>query len=145
MVTVSPLDSRSPECWKYALRLPCDPRAARIARVTVRAILSSHGLHEIVDVTELLTSELVTNAYQHTKGPSSVRLVALGGGRLRVFVWDDSAYVPPPFDDPDAAPVPPSPRRTSTTAEASSSSGSAPTGGGAGRWRAGASGEAEGS
>ncbi|WP_327345441.1 ATP-binding protein [Streptomyces europaeiscabiei] len=109
MVTVSPLDSRSPECWKYALRLPCDPRAARIARVTVRAILSSHGLHEIVDATELLTSELVTNAYQHTKGPSSVRLVALGGGRVRVFVWDDSAYVPPPFDDPDAAPVPRSP------------------------------------
>ncbi|WP_200303732.1 ATP-binding protein [Streptomyces adelaidensis] len=107
MVTVSPPDSRSPECWQYSLRLPYDPRAARIARVTVRAILSSHGREDILDVVELLTSELVTNAYQHTKGPSSVRLVALLGGRLRVFVWDDSPHVPPRFDDSEAAPPPP--------------------------------------
>ncbi|MGW0841354.1 ATP-binding protein [Streptomyces sp. NPDC002787] len=109
MGTVSPPDSRSPESWQYSLRLPYDPRAPRIARVTVRAILSSHGRDDILDVVELLTSELVTNAYQHTKGPASVRLVALLGGRLRVFVWDGSPQVPPLFGDPEAAPNPPPP------------------------------------
>lgn len=109
MVTVSPSDSRSPECWQYSLRLPHDPRAARIARVTVRAILASHGRDELLDVTELLTSELVSNAYRHTKGPSSVRLVALHGGRLRVFVWDRSPHVPPSFGEVSVAPCAPSP------------------------------------
>lgn len=38
MVTVSP-----PGTWVYALRLPHDPRAARVARMTVRAALNGHG------------------------------------------------------------------------------------------------------
>ncbi|GGN53153.1 ATPase [Streptomyces albiflavescens] len=92
MVTVAP-----PDTWVYALRLPHDPRAARVARMTVRAALGGHGLHEVLDVVELLTSELVTNAYRHTKGPASLRLTALGGGRLRVGVWDSSPYIPAPF------------------------------------------------
>lgn len=58
-----------PDTWVYALRLPHDPRAARVARMTVRATLNGHGMHEVVDVVELLTSELVTNAYRHTRGP----------------------------------------------------------------------------
>ncbi|WP_205632317.1 ATP-binding protein, partial [Streptomyces ossamyceticus] len=56
-----------------------------------------------------MTSELVSNAYQHTKGPSSVRLVALYGGRLRVFVWDGSPYVPPSFGEVSVAPSRPVP------------------------------------
>ncbi|WKX13080.1 ATP-binding protein [Streptomyces sp. NL15-2K] len=95
MVTVSP-----PDTWVYALRLPHDPRAARVARMTVRAALNGHGMPEVLDVVELLTSELVTNAYRHTKGPASLRLTALGGGRLRVGVWDTSCYIPAPFDKP---------------------------------------------
>jgi anti-sigma regulatory factor (Ser/Thr protein kinase) len=55
---------------------------------------------EVLNVVELLTSELVTNAYRHTKGPASLRLTALGGGRLRVGVWDTSAHIPAPFDKP---------------------------------------------
>jgi len=78
MVTVAP-----PDTWVYALRLPHDPRAARVARMTVRAVLNGHGMREVLDVVELLTSELVTNAYQYAKGPASLRLTALGGGRLR--------------------------------------------------------------
>ncbi|MET7781645.1 MULTISPECIES: ATP-binding protein [Streptomyces] len=102
MVTVSP-----PDTWAYALRLPHDPRAARVARMTVRAALNAHGMPEALDVIELLTSELVTNAYRHTKGPASLRLTALGGGRLRVGVWDSSSHVPAPFDKPPGDRVPP--------------------------------------
>lgn len=91
MVTVSP-----PDTWVYALRLPLDPRAARVARMTVRAALNGHGMREALDVVELLMSELVTNAYRHTKGPASLRLTALGDGRLRVGVWDTSPIFPPP-------------------------------------------------
>ncbi|MBT3153016.1 ATP-binding protein [Streptomyces sp. CHD11] len=92
MVTVA-----TPHPWAYALRLPHDPRAVRVARVTVRAALDGHGMQDAVDVVELLTSELVTNAYRHTDGPASLRLTGLGDGRLRVGVWDSDPRVPAPF------------------------------------------------
>ncbi|WP_306189389.1 ATP-binding protein [Streptomyces sp. MK5] len=95
MGTVSPSDT-----WVYALRLPHDPRAARVARMTVRAALSSHGRQELLDPVELLASELVTNAYRHTKGPASLRLTALADGRLRVGVWDSHPRIPAPFGEP---------------------------------------------
>jgi anti-sigma regulatory factor (Ser/Thr protein kinase) len=104
MGTVSP-----PHTWVYALRLPHDPRAACVARTTVRSVLSGHGRHEVLDVVELLVSELVTNAYRHTKGPASLRLTALSDGRLRVGVWDTSSYIPAPFDQPPGVRVPPAP------------------------------------
>jgi anti-sigma regulatory factor (Ser/Thr protein kinase) len=77
--------------------------------MTVRATLNGHGMHEVVDIVELLTSELVTNAYRHTRGPSSLRLTALGEGRLRTGVWDTSSHIPAPFDKPpgDRIPSPP--------------------------------------
>ncbi|MFC8372626.1 ATP-binding protein [Streptomyces sp. NPDC057239] len=92
MVTVAP-----PHPWTYALRLPHDPRAVRVARMTVRAALDGHGMQDALDVVELLTSELVTNAYLHTKGPASLRLTGLSDGRLRVGVWDSDPYIPAPF------------------------------------------------
>ncbi|MGW3940747.1 ATP-binding protein [Streptomyces phaeochromogenes] len=104
MVTVVP-----PDTWTYALRLPHDPRAARVARMTVRAALNGHGMDEVLDAVELLTSELVTNAYRHTRGPASLRLTALGDGRLRVGVWDRSPYIPAPFDKPPGDRIPPPP------------------------------------
>ncbi|MGW2701697.1 ATP-binding protein [Streptomyces sp. NPDC001340] len=84
--------------WIFALRLSQDPRAAQVARATVRAALCGHGRQEALDVVELLTSELVTNAYRHTKGPASLRLTTLADGRLRVGVWD--SRIPAPFGDP---------------------------------------------
>ncbi|MER6688487.1 ATP-binding protein [Streptomyces minutiscleroticus] len=104
MVTVSP-----PGTWAYVLRLPHDPRAARVARMTVRAALNGHGAGEVVDVVELLVSEQVTNAYRHTKGPASLRLAALAGGRLRVGVRDGHPHVPAPFGRPPWDRVPPPP------------------------------------
>lgn len=53
--------------------------------------------------------ELVTNAYRHTKGPASLRLTALGGGQLRVGVWDTNPHIPAPFGKPPGDPVPPAP------------------------------------
>ncbi|WP_427922119.1 ATP-binding protein [Streptomyces sp. cg40] len=104
MVTVSP-----PATWAYTLRLPHDPRAARVARMTVRAALDGHGMSELLGVVELLTSELVTNAYRHTRGPASLRLTALGDGRLRVGVWDSNPHVPAPFDRRSVERLPPAP------------------------------------
>jgi len=92
MATVSP-------DWVYTLSLPHDPRAPRIARTTVRSVLGCHGLSGLADTAELLTSELVTNAYRHTDGPSSLRLRGTGG-RLRVSVWDTEPAIPSPFDRP---------------------------------------------
>ncbi|KUO20173.1 ATP-binding protein [Streptomyces dysideae] len=101
MVTVSP--SLPSECeteptWAYALQLPHDSRAARIARVTLRAVLAGHGMSQHVDAAELLASELVTNAYRHATGPAALRLCGIGAGRLRVSVWDANPHIPPPFD-----------------------------------------------
>ncbi|MFH8463825.1 ATP-binding protein [Streptomyces sp. NPDC017991] len=103
MVTVSPSPSLPPEyeaylSWVYALQLPHDPRAARIARVTLRAVLAGHGLTQLVDVAELLASELVTNAYRHSSGPAALRLRGLAGRGLRLSVWDTNPHIPPPFD-----------------------------------------------
>ncbi|MBC9728581.1 ATP-binding protein [Streptomyces sp. TRM68367] len=86
-----------PDTWVYALRLPHDPRAARVARMTVRSVLDSHGRPEILDAVELMASEMVSNAYRHTDGPASLRLTALADGRLRVGVWDSHPRVPAPF------------------------------------------------
>ncbi|WP_328339486.1 ATP-binding protein [Streptomyces violaceus] len=104
MRTVSP-----PDTWVYALRLPHDPRAARVARMTVRSVLDSHGRPEVRDTVELLTSELVTNTYLHTKGPASLRLTSLAGGRLRVGVWDRHPGIPAPFGKPPGDRVPAAP------------------------------------
>ncbi|AZQ35861.1 ATP-binding protein [Streptomyces cyaneochromogenes] len=101
MRTVSP-----PDTWVYALRLPHDPRAARVARMTVRSVLASHGRTEVFDAVELLTSEMVTNTYLHTNGPSSLRLTALADGRLRVGVWDSHPRIPAPFGHPPHDHVP---------------------------------------
>ncbi|MGA5317902.1 ATP-binding protein [Streptomyces pseudogriseolus] len=101
MVTVAP-----PRSWAYALRLPRDPRAVRVARMTVRVALDGHGRQDALDVVELLTSELVTNAYLHTKGPASLRLTGLSDGRVRVGVWDSDPYIPAPFGGPGEDRVP---------------------------------------
>ncbi|MBB5117428.1 ATP-binding protein [Streptomyces eurocidicus] len=89
MATVS-----APPPWTYTLELPHDPRAPGIARATLRAVLDGHGMGELSDTAELLASELVTNAYEHTDGPSSLRLRGLEGRWIRVSVWDSSPDVP---------------------------------------------------
>ena len=98
MVTVSPPECEVSPTWAYALQLPHDPRAARIARVTLRAVLAGHGMSQLQDSAELLASELVTNAYRYSTGPATLRLRGLDRSRLRVSVWDANPHIPPPFD-----------------------------------------------
>ncbi|WP_210578100.1 ATP-binding protein [Streptomyces sp. GESEQ-4] len=98
MVTVSPSPCEASPPWAYALQLPHDARAVRIARVTLHAVLSGHGMTQLLDSAELLTSELVTNAYRHSAGPATLRLRGVGRNRLRVSVWDTNPHIPPPFD-----------------------------------------------
>lgn len=98
MVTVSPPKSEASASCAYALQLPHDRLAPRIARATLRAVLTGHGLNQLAELAALLTSELVTNAYRHSTGPATLRLRVLGGTRLRVGVWDANPHIPPPFD-----------------------------------------------
>ncbi|MFG2128087.1 ATP-binding protein [Streptomyces sp. NPDC048751] len=98
MVTVSPSECEEVPTWAYALQLPHDPRAARIARVTLRAVVAGHGMTQVQDTAELLASELVTNAYRYSTGPATLCLKGLGRSRLRVSVWDANPHIPPPFD-----------------------------------------------
>lgn len=93
MTTVTP---RAP--WPYALHLPHDRLAPRVARMTLRAALASHGMADRVETAELLASELVTNAYRHSQGPAALRLRHMDGDWLRISVWDTNPHIPAPFD-----------------------------------------------
>ncbi|WGD41698.1 ATP-binding protein [Streptomyces cathayae] len=83
------------EPWEYSLYIPNDPRAVTISRRTLRLILTMHGLIRLVDVAELLATELVTNAVRHTKGPAALR-VRWAAGVLRIGAWDADPEPPLP-------------------------------------------------
>ncbi|MGX1909654.1 ATP-binding protein [Streptomyces phaeochromogenes] len=83
------------ESWEYSLCIPNDPRAVTICRRTLRLILTMHGLIRLVDVAELLATELVANAVCHTKGPAALR-VRWSAGVLRIGAWDADPEPPEP-------------------------------------------------
>ena len=56
------------------LELPAEPAAAGLARRAVIGFLTDRGLVDVVDDSELLVSELVTNAVQHARAPLGLRL-----------------------------------------------------------------------
>jgi anti-sigma regulatory factor (Ser/Thr protein kinase) len=64
-----PEDSRC--CWE----LDCEETSVRQARHLIRDPLKRWGLEDLQPVTELLVSELVTNAIRYAKGDISLRLV----------------------------------------------------------------------
>ena len=83
------------EPWEYSLYIPNDPRAVTVCRRTLRLILTMHGLIGLVDVAELLATELVANAVRHTKGPAALR-VRWAAGVLRIGAWDADPEPPEP-------------------------------------------------
>ncbi|BFO14540.1 ATP-binding protein [Streptomyces sp. KM77-8] len=83
------------ESWEYSLSIPNDPRAVTVSRRTLRLILTMHGLIGLVDVAELLATELVANAVRHTKGPAALR-VHWAAGVLRIGAWDSDPAPPEP-------------------------------------------------
>ncbi|MER6350201.1 SpoIIE family protein phosphatase [Streptomyces sp. NPDC001595] len=74
--------------WK----LPAEPTAAGLARSMVRDRLTVWGLEELVFTTELIVSELVTNAYRYAGGPVQLRLIR--DGQLICEVSDTSSTSP---------------------------------------------------
>ncbi len=66
--------------------------AARRARSLIKRPLRQWGLTELIPVTELVVSELVTNAVRYAQSKISLRLVLEGG--LFCEILDDSAAVP---------------------------------------------------
>lgn len=93
--------------WAYTLRLPHDLRAPGIARTTLRAVLASHDMAELIGTAELLASELVTNAHRHTQGPYTLDLRPTAEDRVRLAVWDTSTHIPPGFAGSLGGPPPP--------------------------------------
>ncbi|WP_172383886.1 ATP-binding protein [Streptomyces sp. MNP-20] len=90
------------EPWEYTLHIPRELCAVTVCRHTLRVILAVHGLGGVVDVAELLATELVSNAVRHTKGPVSFRLL-WADGVLRIGAWD--ADPTPPAPTPRPAPL----------------------------------------
>ncbi|GEC04952.1 ATPase [Streptomyces spinoverrucosus] len=89
------------ESWEYSIYIPNDLRAVTVSRRTLRLILTLHGLIRLVDVAELLATELVSNAVRHTKGPAALR-VRWSDGVLRIGAWDadpEPPEPPRPFDE----------------------------------------------
>jgi Stage II sporulation protein E (SpoIIE)/GAF domain/Histidine kinase-like ATPase domain len=68
------------------------PRAARHVRALVSSTLSEWGLDRHIDATELMATELVTNAIRYTTRPISLRLQSTG--ILRCEVTDDDHHLP---------------------------------------------------
>ncbi|MGP2436757.1 ATP-binding protein [Streptomyces sp. JW3] len=84
------------ESWDYTLQIPNDLRAVTVCRRTLRLILTMHGLIRLVDVAELLATELVSNAVRHTKGPAALRVRWAPPGTLRIGAWDSDPQPPEP-------------------------------------------------
>lgn len=69
--TRTPDAARSAASWEF----PADPAAARTARHMAARQLGEWGLDHLVPDTELIVSELVTNAVRHGVGPLHLRLI----------------------------------------------------------------------
>ncbi|MGW7079178.1 ATP-binding protein [Streptomyces sp. NPDC054871] len=93
--------------WSYTLQLPHDPRAPGIARATLRAVLATYGLPQLLPTAELLAAEMLNNAHCHTDGPYALRLRHSSPQGIRVAVLDSDPRIPPGFGRPGSPPVPP--------------------------------------
>ncbi|MFJ9242234.1 ATP-binding protein [Streptomyces sp. NPDC101776] len=69
--------------------------SVRQARELVRKRLAEYGLQDLVDIAELLVSELATNAVVHAGGRYRLTL-SLGVGTLRCEVADERRHLPRP-------------------------------------------------
>lgn len=79
-------------------------RAVPQARRIIRTELARWGLHEYVEIAELLVSELVTNALRHARGPIQLRMSHSADGRmLRCDIADGCPATPPAARPPARA------------------------------------------
>jgi anti-sigma regulatory factor (Ser/Thr protein kinase) len=75
-------------CWN----LPADPAVVADARARTARQLAAWGLEEMTFTTELLVSELVTNAIRHAQSPIQLRIIL--DGVLSCEVFDGSNTAP---------------------------------------------------
>src|SRR6202035_2915656 len=75
-------------CWD----LPAEPAVVAEARARTVRQLSAWGLNELAFITELLVSELVTNAIRHAQSPIQLRLIL--DGVLSCEVSDGGSTAP---------------------------------------------------
>ncbi|RFS85511.1 GAF domain-containing protein [Actinomadura spongiicola] len=83
---------RLPEDRFASWTLPADPAAVRRARGLVRSKLAEWDLEELDYTTQLLASELITNAFRYAPGPIELRLLL--ERTLVCEVLDRSAALP---------------------------------------------------
>ncbi|MET9400074.1 ATP-binding protein [Kitasatospora sp. NPDC002965] len=76
--------------------------AVGAVRRRLRAALGHWGVPELADTAELLSSELVTNALQHTSQGAVFDAVLTADLRLRIEVQDAAARLPGRRRDPEA-------------------------------------------
>ena len=78
---------------KVVLELEARPQSAGEARRAVESLLSRWDLDSLVDVTVLLTSEVVTNAILHAR-TNVVVIIVVDVPTVRVEVSDDAEQYP---------------------------------------------------
>lgn len=80
------------------MNLPGDLSSSAYARESIRLTLGEWGMVDLLDETEIIASELVTNAVRHGAGPITLHLAAPADrSSLRVGVHDsDGTRVPLP-------------------------------------------------
>ncbi|MFJ9060611.1 SpoIIE family protein phosphatase [Streptomyces sp. NPDC102409] len=74
LARTSALEEEAVACWDF----PADPAAVASARAAVTGKLTAWGLEEQAFATELIVSELVTNAVRYAGGPVGLRLIRAG-------------------------------------------------------------------
>jgi anti-sigma regulatory factor (Ser/Thr protein kinase) len=84
---------RIPEDHRISFPLEAELSSVRQARAMIRDPLKRWGLEDLIPVTELLVSELVTNAIKYAKGETLLQLV-LEPDRLVCEVHDTSPALP---------------------------------------------------
>ena len=94
LARVRELTSDEMASWSF----PAQARVVREARRNVRATLDRWGLGALADTSELIVSELVTNAVKHARGPVKVRLLR---GRSLVCEVGDASFAVPSLRDPE--------------------------------------------
>jgi serine phosphatase RsbU (regulator of sigma subunit) len=82
------LDARRVACWD----VPDDPAAVSDLRAAIIRRLTDWGLEDLAFTTELIASELITNAIRHADGPVQARLLR---DRALVFEVSDGSGTSP--------------------------------------------------
>jgi anti-sigma regulatory factor (Ser/Thr protein kinase) len=94
---------RQAEVRQCRIELVSGPTAPAEARQQVRAVIRVWGVPVDADTAELLTSELVTNAFLHDEGEWITLAIKCRHGQLRVDVHDSASGLPRQAQSPEDA------------------------------------------